>query len=247
MAPRDFHRIIACMSLLLLESLLTASAASPLTDFMTFNSITNHGDLAMYSGVFKKLKDKSCLNIIAIGGSVTVRRWTHTLIPDNLRWPALLGDLLNAHFPCNDPAGHVVQNQARGSTSTGLWIEIFTGQQEAWFQGVDLVILETAVNQAAEGKQAQIDAEIIMSMVTKQSRRNMTKSQQEQATTSDGKFVRGFTGTAVMWLVASTRRFTPVWTGVPYERISDAMYAQLPVAQHHGVPIISGKRTRVRA
>ncbi|GLC44571.1 hypothetical protein PLESTM_001616600 [Pleodorina starrii] len=28
-------------------------------------------------------------------------------------------------------------------------------------------------------------------------------------------------------------------TGVPYERISDAMYAQLPVAQHHGVPIIS--------
>ncbi|GLI67754.1 hypothetical protein VaNZ11_012007 [Volvox africanus] len=78
-----------------------------------------------------------------------------------------------------------------------------------------------------------------MSMVTKQSRRNMTKSQLEQATTSSGHFVRGFTGTAAMWLVASTRRYVPVWTGVPHERISDAMYAQLPVAQHHGVPIVS--------
>lgn len=88
---------------------------------------------------------------------------------------------------------------------------MLTGQQEAWFQGVDLVILETAVNQAAEREQAQIDAEILMSMVTKQSRRNMTKAQLEQATTSGGQFVRGFTGTAAMWLVASTRRYVPLW------------------------------------
>ncbi|GIL85097.1 hypothetical protein Vretifemale_13726, partial [Volvox reticuliferus] len=175
----------------------------------------------------------------ARGGSVTAGHWNHTLIPENLRWPGLLGDLLNAHFPCNDPAGHVVQNRGKPSTSPGLWIEILTGQQEAWFQGVDLVILETALNQEAEREQAQIDAEIIMSMVTKQSRRNMTKSQLEQAMTSDANFVRGFTGTAAMWLVGSTRRYIPLWTGVPYERISDAMYAQLPVAQHHGVPIIS--------
>ncbi|GIM05338.1 hypothetical protein Vretimale_9811 [Volvox reticuliferus] len=67
MAPRDLHKLLACMSLLILESFLKASAmTTPLTDFMLSKSITNHGDLAMYSRVFNKLKDKSCLNIIAI-------------------------------------------------------------------------------------------------------------------------------------------------------------------------------------
>ncbi|GLI67066.1 hypothetical protein VaNZ11_011258 [Volvox africanus] len=240
MASRDLHTFLACCTIvLILESVLKTSAVTPLTDFMISKSVTNHGDLTMFSRIFDKFDYKRCLKITAIGGSVTEGHWNHTRIPVNLRWPGLLAALLNARFPCNDPAGHVAQNQGRGATPTSAWIETLTGQQEVQFQGVDLVLLETAVNQMAEREQAQIDAEILMSMVTKQSRRSMTKSQLEQATTSDGQFIRGFTGTAAMWVVASTRRFVTIWTGVPYERISDAMYAQLPVAQHHGVPIIS--------
>ncbi|GLC44570.1 hypothetical protein PLESTB_001320300 [Pleodorina starrii] len=247
---------------------------------MISKSIVNHGDLAMYSGVFEKLSANRCLRITAIGGSVTQGHFNHTLIPAQMRWPEQLEQLLNMRFPCTDPAGgHKVSNQGRGSTTPGLWVEKLVGQQEEIFRGVDLVIIETAVNQVAGREQSQMDAEVLMSLVTKQTRRlalnkdpaasNPTPATAAAAAAArrlalDGSVaaaaaagtaaagngssdlqqqtaaaVRSFTGTAVMWVVASTRRFTPVWTGVPYERVSDAMYAQLPVAQHHGVPIIS--------
>ncbi|GLC66831.1 hypothetical protein PLESTF_000479000 [Pleodorina starrii] len=198
------------------------------------------------------------------GGSVTQGHFNKTLIPAQQRWPEQLEQLLNMRFPCTNPAGgHKVSNKGLGSTGPGVWIEMLVGKQEDIFRGVDLVLLETAVNQAAGREQAQMDAEVLMSLVTKQTRRlainKDTASNPTAATAAaaaarrlaldgsvaaaaaTGTAAAGNNGSSDLQQTAAVRSFTgtAVMTGVPYERVSDAMYAQLPVAEHHGVPIIS--------
>ena len=95
-------------------------------------------------------------------------------------------------------------NAARGSTSSNAFIQALVGHQEDFFHGSDIVFLETFVNQVGIRDVAQKDDEVLMSLVTMWSRRVIKP-------TANGEIARGFTGTAVMWVVGSTRRRGPMW------------------------------------
>ncbi|EFJ47540.1 hypothetical protein VOLCADRAFT_105097 [Volvox carteri f. nagariensis] len=223
-------------------SILSGASYNPLTTYQKFRAITNYGDLAMYAKIVMKLSRRQCLNITAVGGSVSNGHFNHTMLPKAVLWHQRVGQMLNEAFPCG-PNGHQVTAFAKGSIVTRYWMDYFAGRQEELLFGSDLVMIETAANQLLERDVASREEETFLSMVLLQSRRldMATNNNRQLDDLSEAQLgtQRKFSGTAAMFVIPSSRCYSGFWSGVPFERTGDAMYAQLPVAQHHGAAIVS--------
>lgn len=128
-----------------------------LSDYSLTKAIVNVGDIAMFRGVYEKLDRGECLNVAAIGGSVTVGWHVEQPFQFNGTWAQHLIRLLDIEYPCkidaNNTGSHKLTVIARGATPSVIWIDMLAGDQENTLKGFDLVFVETSMNDATDPKQ----------------------------------------------------------------------------------------------
>lgn len=104
-----------------------------------YKSILNMGDPAILSTMLQKLKQKECLNILAIGGSICAGSWLKEPQAD-YAFPAVLGRYLDSFFPCNQgndsQARHVVHNRCVHGIGTNFYLQAIRDQRASIAQNI---------------------------------------------------------------------------------------------------------------
>lgn len=137
----------------------------------------NYGSLTYETK--RKIINNECLNIVVIGGSVSCfhfaqrdARW-HDDFPwfDKDGYAEKFENMLNEHMPCNrtkmssfwKPNKHMVANHCQAATPTNVFVQKYLESKSgAWDAGgfglnmkeVDLIIVETAMNDINEGAES---------------------------------------------------------------------------------------------
>ncbi|GIL64503.1 hypothetical protein Vafri_18409 [Volvox africanus] len=231
-----------------LSSFVPSKCAEELNRQTLTRSIIHYGDTAMFGRLHEKLNGRQCIRVMFIGGSVT---HGHGLPNGSMPYPMLFKRALRSAFPCK--GYHNITVASKGATATDFWIDYLVGRQEVLLADLDLVVVDTAMNDIHElvmraGRGAadpnafiRSHTEILMSMILQESDRvkgvHAATPSSAADCTNESNYTRKWTGAAAIWLGTSTRR-TSVWRG-PLPRSTDAVHVQLPVAMTHGVPYIS--------
>ena len=203
------------------------------------SSVLNYGS---FSGrALSLLQHGQCLQIMAIGGSVTcghcLDRNSTQLPSERTAWPSALANLLNNELPCHNSSGmlsnHVVTNVCAGGWSTALWLERISASLRsnedlhAALTTADVIIVETAVNDIEELRRHDMRASardqplpvLIM---------RATELLVNILLTLDNK-------PSIVYLGASSRA---LWGGGP-RHSGDAILDQLEVVRLYNIPYVS--------
>ncbi|GIM11711.1 hypothetical protein Vretimale_15142 [Volvox reticuliferus] len=239
------HFCILSFSILLM-SLPPLECLEEISKQAIVKSIINQGDPAMFGRLHEKLRARKCIRIAVIGGSVTCGVGMQRGAPT---YAALFEQQVRLAFPCEGQ--HIVTEICKGGRASDYWVDFLVGRQEILLADLDLVVVDTAMNDIHElvSHVSQDDAdtntlirdhtEILMSLILQKSNRvsEVLAATQSSACTKESTYTRIWTGAAAIWLGTSTRR-EKIWRG-PLPRSTDAVHAQLPVAIAHGIPYIS--------
>lgn len=97
-----------------------------LTESMLFKAIQSEGSSSILSAVMDKLERGQCLSILSIGGSVCSGyniENDQQSYPDRA-FPAVLVRYLNDMFPCDQPTGHVQNNECLRANGSNTYIDL---------------------------------------------------------------------------------------------------------------------------
>jgi len=115
-----------------------------ITEFELRRSRVHLGDLRKFHKVLKKLDGGICLNILVLGGSISLG----TMIDPSkgeIWYQQLLG-WLNHAFPCDETRGHNVTNKAEGGKGSNFFLTNFHRIVTADATVYDVIFLELTAN-----------------------------------------------------------------------------------------------------
>jgi len=97
-----------------------------LTESILFKAIQSEGSSSILSTMMVKLENRQCLSILSIGGSVCSGyniENDQQSYPDRA-FPAVLVRYLNDMFPCDQPSGHVQNNECIRANGSNTFIDL---------------------------------------------------------------------------------------------------------------------------
>ena len=217
----------------------------------------NFGDSSRFEPVRKKLAHGQCLNVIVLGGSLTAgvgvlddndhrapREFSDCLASyKNYLYPSIFKAHLDRRFPCDDAAGHVVENLGRPAVSSDYWVSVAaTWRANPPFNATDLVIVDTALNDIVI---SDLHHETALFDATLEQRVDPPR---HNAVPLPVGAERVYMYTELLVLLLRTLQPEPalLWLGTstigpppvaptPDQRADDAVKLHLPITRYHGV------------
>ena len=197
-------------------------------------SFVNFGDSSRFASALQKLQGRQCLQVTALGGSVTcgASLSPHDDAPRGVEdaWPAVLATFLNNDYPCQDSGftEHKVSNLCQGGRSSDVWIDLILArdlQLHAQLANSDIVVVETAVNDIEELLERYPAAGTSVPPV-----RHKTEILLNQ-------LLWAAPHAALIWLGTSHRGHA--WSGDSNQSRGDAVKDHLVVTKHYNIPHVS--------